>query len=56
MIEIINQRVFINGKETVDPVLIGYAILDLAENTTESIYLTTKEFSKEKFIDFVSEN
>lgn len=30
-IEIANGRVFVNGKETVDPVLIGYAILDFAE-------------------------
>ena len=27
-----NGRVFVNGKETVDPVLIGYAVLDAAEN------------------------
>ena len=32
MIEIVNSRVFIEGKETVDPVLIGYAVLDFAES------------------------
>jgi len=33
MIETLNGRIFIEGKETVDPVLIGYAILDLVENS-----------------------
>lgn len=32
MIEIANGRVFVDGKETVDPALIGYAILDFAES------------------------
>ncbi|TDO68751.1 hypothetical protein EV143_12013 [Flavobacterium chryseum] len=32
MIEIVNGRVFVEGKETVDPALIGYAVLDLAED------------------------
>lgn len=31
MLEIANNRVFVDGKETVDPVLIGYAVLDFAE-------------------------
>lgn len=31
-IEIEKGRVFVDGKETVDPVLIGYAVLDYAEN------------------------
>lgn len=30
-IEIVNGRVFIEGKETIDPALIGYAMLDMAE-------------------------
>jgi hypothetical protein len=30
-IEIVNGRVFVEGKETVDPAFIGYVILDLAE-------------------------
>lgn len=32
MIEICNGRVFVEGAETVDPNLIGYAILDFAES------------------------
>ncbi|RKS00427.1 hypothetical protein [Flavobacterium sp. 102] len=35
-IEIINNRIFIEGKETIDPVLIGYAVLDAVENSTAS--------------------
>lgn len=31
-IEISNGRIFIDGKETVDPTLIGYAVLDYAES------------------------
>lgn len=31
-IEIVNNRVFIDGKETVNPELIGYAVLDYAES------------------------
>lgn len=37
-----NGRVFVNGKETVDPVLIGYAVLDSAENT-DAIITNRKE-------------
>lgn len=32
MIEIANGRVFVEGVETVDPLLIGYAVLDFAES------------------------
>ena len=32
MIEIVNCRVFVEGVETVDPTLIGYALLDFAES------------------------
>lgn len=32
MIEIVNGRVFAEGKETIDPTLIGYAIIDFAES------------------------
>jgi hypothetical protein len=32
MIEIVNGRVFVDGRETVDATLIGYAILDFAES------------------------
>lgn len=31
MISIVNGKVFIDGKETINPELIGYAFLDLAE-------------------------
>ena len=31
MIEIVNGRVFVDGRETVDPTLIGYAVLDFAD-------------------------
>jgi hypothetical protein len=31
MVEIVNNRVFVDGVQTIDPVLIGYAILDYAE-------------------------
>lgn len=31
-IEISNNRIFVDGAETIDPVLIGYAILDFAES------------------------
>lgn len=38
MLEIINGRIFIDGKETVNPELIGYALLDFAEsNQGESL-------------------
>lgn len=33
MIEIVNGRIFFEGKETNDPTLIGYALLDFAEST-----------------------
>lgn len=32
IIEIVNGRIFIDGKESVDATLIGYALLDFAEN------------------------
>lgn len=32
MIEIVNGRVFVDGVETIDPTLIGYAIIDFAES------------------------
>jgi hypothetical protein len=43
-IEIVNNRIFIDGKETVDPVLIGYALLDFAESTDgDKFKITLKE-------------
>lgn len=50
IIEIENNRVFIDGKETVDPVLIGYALLDFAESTDgDNFKITLKE--NDVFID-----
>ena len=43
MIEIINGRVFVEGKETVDPTLIGYAVLDAAESESVELTFTDKE-------------
>ncbi|URM37148.1 hypothetical protein [Flavobacterium anhuiense] len=41
-ISIEGGRVFVNGKETVNPELIGYAILDAAENS-DTIICSYKE-------------
>ena len=41
-IEIVNGRVFVNEKETVNPELIGYALLDAAENS-DTIICSYKE-------------
>lgn len=35
MIEIINGRIFIDGKETINPELIGYALIDFAESSQQ---------------------
>ena len=35
MIQIENGRIFVEGKETIDPLLIGYAVLDSVENNQE---------------------
>ena len=44
MIEIVNGRVFIEGKETIDPTLIGYAIIDFAETQeNDDIKIILKE-------------
>lgn len=42
-IEISNGRVFVEGKETVDPVLIGYAVLDAIESETVEFITISKE-------------
>jgi hypothetical protein len=50
-LEIKNGQVFIDGEKTTDPTLIGYAVLDFAENTTEDPrgkYLINKLYSNEK--------
>jgi len=38
MIDIVNGRVFVEGRETVNPELIGLAILDLAEEAQNSVF------------------
>lgn len=44
MIEIINGRIFIEGKETTNPELIGYALIDFAESSQEDNFkLTLKD-------------
>jgi len=37
-IEVVNGRVFVEGKETVDPALIGYAVLDMAEEKQNIVF------------------
>lgn len=49
-IEIEKGRVFVEGKETVDAVLIGYAVLDYAENS--NVDLST---IKEKYHAYIKE-
>jgi len=49
-IEIEKGRVFLDGKETVDPVLIGYAVLDYAENS--AIDLSTL---KQKYHEYIKD-
>ena len=54
MIEIVNGRIFVNGKETVDPTLIGYAIIDFAEsqeNDFRKIILKEQDVFVESFIE-----
>lgn len=48
MIEIVNGKVFVEGKETVDPLLIGYAVLDAAENAVIDI-----SSIKEKYLEYI---
>jgi thiamine biosynthesis protein ThiC len=49
-IEIEKGRVFVEGKETVDPVLIGYAVLDYAENCNVDLSAI-----KEKYHAYIKE-
>jgi len=37
-IEIVNGRVFVEGKETIDPALIGYAVLDMVEEKQNIVF------------------
>jgi hypothetical protein len=44
MLEIVNGRVFVEGVETIDPVLIGYAVIDFAETQeNDNIKISLKE-------------
>ena len=61
MIQIINDKVFVNGKETVNPELIGLAVLDLAENRNGIISLNipqrlSQDELREKFFNHLKEN
>ena len=57
MIEIVNGRVFVEGKETIDPTLIGYAMLDFAESVENDFSLKDIELIKAKGIqDYLQEH
>ncbi len=61
MITIIESKVFVNGKETVNPELIGLAVLDLAENRNGIISLNipqrlSQDELREKFFNHLKEN
>lgn len=62
ILEISNGRVFIDGKETVNPEYIGYAILDYAESNTDVSSTTSLDFIVnesdlvEKYSSFIKEN
>lgn len=44
MLEIINNRIFVDGVETIDPTLIGYALIDFAESLEkDGVKLVFKE-------------
>tara|TARA_R110002126_G_scaffold26344_2_gene89120 strand:- start:755 stop:1093 length:339 start_codon:yes stop_codon:yes gene_type:complete len=45
-VEIEKGRVFVGGKETIDPVLIGYAILDYAENCNVDLSILKEKYHK----------
>lgn len=61
MIKIENNQFYINGFKTVDPELIGYAILDFIENGGKDIPTNkktakNKAISKDKYFDYLREN
>lgn len=61
MIKIENNQFYINGFKTIDPELIGYAILDFIENGGKEIpknktTAKNKTASKEKYFDYLREN
>lgn len=43
MIEVKSGQIFVNGKLTTDPTLIGYALLDIAETITHNLTLTPEK-------------
>lgn len=53
MIQISNGKVIIDGKHTTDPTLIGYALLDAAEN---SIHQFDKNTVTETFYNYIANN
>lgn len=55
MIEIINGRIFIDGKESVDPVQIGYALLDFAQ-TIEDDGLSITLKNADVFVENIDKN
>jgi hypothetical protein len=62
IIEILNGRIFLDGKETINPELIGYAVLDYAENSSHSSeskpidFLIDESEMVDKYNDFIKEN
>lgn len=61
MIQIINDKVFVNGKETVNPELIGLAVLDFIDNDNSKITIKTqsklsKDDLRDKFFNHLKEN
>jgi len=48
MIEIVNGKIFIQGKETVDATLIGYALIDYAENQGNNLPINKKTAKERK--------
>lgn len=62
MIEIVNGRVYVDGVETIDPTLIGYAILDFAENNPQSkpivdlSFLIDKQTIIDKYNQYLKDN
>jgi len=48
MIEIVNGRVFVEGVETIDPTLIGYALLDFAESQENDGMMELKSISPDR--------
>ena len=62
MLEIYNNRVFVNGKETINPEEIGFALLDYAENLPDNQpindfdFLVDRNEIVERFAKYLSEN